>query len=532
MEVLMIKKIHFKKVIPLCLVAILSFAQITQAVTVPNLNPDKLHASAKTFISQKDYSKAIAYLLAAHKKNPSAAVKRDIADTYVALDKYEEAVPYYNQAAAIYDKIGDVNGAIALRNKANAIASTIEVFVKQTVSPATTPLAKFEPRYGAYIGAFVEYDTNVGHKNVAKFNSLMEKDHSIYFTYHKYGNPFPTGWAAQVKDTGAAVHLALEPNDGLQAVQDNAYLREFAREAKAFGAPIFLRFASEMNGNWVPWNGNPELYKQKFQLVAKVMREEAPNVAMVWVPNSAPIPEITKYYPGDAAVDWVGVNLYNVKFFNGDPKQPADQVNPNDLFEFVYNTYSAKKPIMIGEYGATHFSKAGNMDTTQLSMSKMRIMYEGMQLKYPRIKAINWFSCNTITHAHSEARKLNNFSLTENPKVKSAYQQVIKNDYFLSQVVNGPTASTEASASRSIYKPLQNVSGVVQGASWVTTYDPYISKVVYKVNDQYLSESTTFPYNFTLDSTKLKKGKHTLNVIVFDSKGKVASRKNINFNVQ
>lgn len=529
----MIKKPYIKRFIPLCLAAILGLGQVTHAFTVPNVHSSKLHASAKTLISQKDYSKALAYLLAAHKTNPTAAVKRDIADTYVLLSKFEEAVPYYLEAANIYEKIGDINGAIVLRNKAQSIKSTTDVFMKKMAYPTSYPLAKFEPRHGAYIGAFVEYDTNVGHKNVATFNQLMGKQHAIYFTYHEYGNPFPTGWADQVKAAGAAVHLALEPNKGLEIVQDNAYLREFAREAKAFGAPIFLRFASEMNGSWVKWNGNPDLYKQKFQLVSKIMKEEAPNVAMVWVPNSAPVPEITKYYPGDAAVDWVGVNMYNVKFFNGDVNQPADDVSPDDLFKFVYDTYSPKKPLMIGEYGATHFSAAGNMDTTLLSMTKMRLLYEGIQLKYPRVKAINWFSNNTITHAHTEARKLNNFSLTENPKVKKAYQDMIKDDYFLSQVVNGPTAPAESQSSQSIYRPFHTVSGPVEIASWAKTYDPYISKVVYKVNnDTYLGESTVFPYRFKLDTSKLAKGKNTLNVITFDSKGKVASRKNVTFTNQ
>ncbi len=97
-------------------------------------------------------------------------------------------------------------------------------------------------------------------------------------------------------------------------------------------------------------------------------------------------------------------------------------------------------------------------------------------------------------------------------------------------MVNGPTAPAEKSVSQNAYIPLQNVVGVIEGASWAKTYDPYISKVVYKVNNQYLSENTVFPYTFKLDATKLKKGKNILNIITFDSKGKVASRKNIPFN--
>ena len=40
----------------------------------------------------------------------------------------------------------------------------------------------------------------------------------------------------------------------------DAYIREFAARAKAWGHPFFLRFNWEMNGNWFPWsegvNGN------------------------------------------------------------------------------------------------------------------------------------------------------------------------------------------------------------------------------------------------------------------------------------
>ena len=44
-----------------------------------------------------------------------------------------------------------------------------------------------------------------------------------------------------------------------------------------------------MNGEWVPWYGDPEKYKEKFRLVHDIMEQEAPNVAMVWSPNFFPI---------------------------------------------------------------------------------------------------------------------------------------------------------------------------------------------------------------------------------------------------
>ena len=75
--------------------------------------------------------------------------------------------------------------------------------------------------------------------------------------YHEYGNPFPVTKISG-KGVGAAP-VIFRAQQGSDIVQDNAYLRELARNAKQADAR-FLRFASEMNGNWVAWNGNPAKY--------------------------------------------------------------------------------------------------------------------------------------------------------------------------------------------------------------------------------------------------------------------------------
>jgi len=50
-------------------------------------------------------------------------------------------------------------------------------------------------------------------------------------------------------------------------VNDDAELRDLADRLAEFGRPVFLRFASEMNGNWAPWSGEPALFKIKWRLV-------------------------------------------------------------------------------------------------------------------------------------------------------------------------------------------------------------------------------------------------------------------------
>ncbi|MCW5936522.1 MAG: hypothetical protein KIT11_04355 [Fimbriimonadaceae bacterium] len=300
--------------------------------------------------------------------------------------------------------------------------------------------AKFEPLYGCYLGAFIDLDSSLKQTYVdsigksrrlpEEFESVTGKEHASYFFYLGYGTPLPEDWVTLLAMSGKLVHIALEPNEGLEHVRDDQTLRMLARGMKDTGARILLRFASEMNGDWTAWHRDPKLYREKFRLVAKVMREEAPNVAMVWCPYSTPIRDIPSYYPGDDAVDWVGVNMYNVTYFNQNPRTPARHVHPVDMLTYIYQKYGARKPVMIGEYGTTHFSALEGKDQSSFAIQNIRGLYSALPRKFPRVKAIYYFDGNNLELAH---RQNNNYAVTQNRSVLAAYSQAISSDYFLSK---------------------------------------------------------------------------------------------------
>lgn len=482
------------------------------------------------------YEAALDAFEKAVKDNPySAGYHRKHGETLEILEKYEEAADAYEKEAALRRESGEVQAALVQERKAQSLRSEIKIFVQDTGqrAPATAgQLAKYEPAAGLYHGVYVEQDSGVGGNNPGRFNEIIGHDHAIFFNYHRYGNPFPYNWAQLVKEEGAAAHLSMEPRGGLNEIQDDDYLRQFARDAAAAEVPIFLRFASEMNGSWVPWHGDPELYIEKWRLVTNVMRQEAPNVAMVWTPNSVPVATIDDYYPGDAYVDWVGVNLYSVAYFDGDPERPADTVNPLDLIAPVYNMYADRKPIQVSEYGATHYTRATGEDTTNFSITKMLQLYHGTQMLYPRVKNINWFSMNTITDASNPERQLNNFSLTENTNVQAAYRKMLEAPYFLPRVVNGPFAAPAGALGEPSLVPLEEagtLSGVITLQSWAKTYDPYISRVEYTLNGTQLGTSTHMPYNVSLNSKELLDGNQVLKATAYDSRGRAAAETTVNF---
>ncbi len=293
-------------------------------------------------------------------------------------------------------------------------------------------LSKYEPKEGTYLGAYVYQDTLINGK-MQKFNELIGKKHASFFLYAGYGHSFPQDWIDQVKAVGAAAHVALEPNQGLDKVQDDQYLREYARKLKETEIPIFLRFASEMNGAWTVYGGNPQKYIEKWRLIHNVMEEEAPNVMMVWTVFTFPQSTIQKFYPGDEYVDWVGVNIYNVIYHNNNINFLAAHEDPLKLLDYVYNTYSDRKPIQISEYGATHYTITDNKYYEDFAISKISRMYNGIRTKYPRVKSIFYFNVNNLVNA-PEGRRINNYALTDNKNILKTYSNLINNNHFLDNI--------------------------------------------------------------------------------------------------
>ena len=484
----------------------------------------------------------MALTVAGYGRGESAAGFRKAADRLVATGRFGESVPLYRKAAAVYRRVGDPNAAKVLESKADRYESRIQLYVHRPARHSAVEKyysgKRLEPVYGAYLGAFIDREDGVSrrymdensqvHKDSGEFNRITGRNHAIYFMYMSYGRRFPTRWTEHLRQHNAAAHIVLSPHN-LNLVEDNGYLRTFARYAARSGVPIFLRFAGEMNGDWVPYHGNPALYIQKFRLVARIMHEDAPNVAMVWCPNDVPEHKIKQYYPGPDAVDWVGVNFYSVLFNDNDPSRPAEWRNPADSLRFIYNTYSERHPIMIGEYAATHLSRVDMRLRPDFAAAKIGQLYASLPRLYPRVKAVHWLSMNTLKHAQP-GRQLNNYSLLEQRPVAEQYARMIQSRYFLERVVPDDPQFAEDEI-----VPLKEgaaLFGKVTLSVWSRSYE-LNPAVVYSVANRQLSVSNVpGAHEWVLDTRQLPNGPTTVHAAVKDSKGRVAARSAVRVQIQ
>jgi hypothetical protein len=218
--------------------------------------------------------------------------------------------------------------------------------------------------------------------------------------------PFPTTPFEAIRRRGAIPFLswssqalppeASEPEYRLATVaagKYDAYVREFAEAAAAWGHPFFLRFDWEMNGNWFPWgagvDGNTAAdYVAAWRHVHRIFSEAgATNATWVWCPYVDPnstLATLPDLYPGDEYVDWTCLDGYNW----GPSATPARKWRSfaslfGPTYRQVTRTIAPSKPMFVAE---TASSEHGGSKAEWISEA-----FASLESEFPRIQGLIWF---------------------------------------------------------------------------------------------------------------------------------------------
>lgn len=139
----------------------------------------------------------------------------------------------------------------------------------------------------------------------------------------------PWAWGGGVEQPAFALkRIAAGDFDG--------YIAQWGYALAAWGHPLQLRFAHEMNGNWYPWaeqvnSNHPGDYVEAWKHVHDVVAETgANNVSWVWSPNvpNGESTDLAALYPGPDYVDIVALDGYNW----GRSPLCGGWVSPRELF--------------------------------------------------------------------------------------------------------------------------------------------------------------------------------------------------------
>ena len=142
--------------------------------------------------------------------------------------------------------------------------------------------------------------------------------------------------------------------DGAVAAgREDSYLWDQAAAVKAYGGPVFIRLDWEMNADWYPrWNPpavTPQAFIAAWRHVDQLFKSAgASNAAFVWCPTVWSGPngvDDSAWYPGDDAVDWVGLDAYPQGAAPDYLLHGPDAMEPMAQFAAAHG-----KPLMLAEW--------------------------------------------------------------------------------------------------------------------------------------------------------------------------------------
>jgi hypothetical protein len=335
-----------------------------------------------------------------------------------SLDTVKLANGNHTLSATAYGSRGVKATTSVTVKVSNATGSTPE----PTPTPEPEPTPEPAPETGSggpvYWGATIGTQLTGGQppwdmSAVTKFEEAAHKKVSMVNFFQPFANcnpgcsfySFPSGPLENIRLHGSIPVLSWssqsipstknEPDFQLSDVisgRYDAYIREFATKAKAWGHPFMLRFNWEMNGKWFPWhegvNGNqPGEFVTSWRHVHDIFAEVgATNVTWVWCPNveysgSTPFSEV---YPGDAYVDWTGLDGYNR---GTNPVSPEGWKSFSQVYRSSYNAIAGSlaptKPLMVGEVASSEY---GGSKSAWIKDMLARVPSE-----FPKIRALLYF---------------------------------------------------------------------------------------------------------------------------------------------
>ncbi|HEX4789793.1 MAG TPA: glycosyl hydrolase [Actinospica sp.] len=184
-------------------------------------------------------------------------------------------------------------------------------------------------------------------------------------------------------------NLPMTGNQITDGKQDS-YIRAQVAAVKAYGKPVFIRLDWEMNATWYPdWNSpavSPADFVAGWQYVYRLFQQEgAGNAAFVWSPTLWNGPDNlspSAWYPGDAYVDWLGVDAY---------PQSANEnfimTGPGGLNDTAAFAVKHGKPLMIAEWAPA----LPQPDTT----AAMDLIFDFAAAHPKTVKALVYFDFDT-----------------------------------------------------------------------------------------------------------------------------------------
>ncbi len=206
------------------------------------------------------------------------------------------------------------------------------------------------PTSARYLGVY-EPGTPSSFQPVTRFTAATGERPNLLLYYSRWGSGFPARFAREAGAHGAELIVQIQPTGislaKIASGQYDGYLHSYAEQLRAFGHPVVIGFAHEMNGNWYSWGAGhvpAATWVAAWRRVVSTIRAAgATKVTWMWTVSHAGTAPMRPYWPGASYVTWVGIDGYFVR--------------PSDTYGSVFGSAVdgvrafTDKPILLSEVG-------------------------------------------------------------------------------------------------------------------------------------------------------------------------------------
>lgn len=305
---------------------------------------------------------------------------------------------------AVFSRLAVTAAAVASISIVTGCDSTETANVQSAHSRRAHTMGEALPTPPAdiYFGAYVAYpSSSPSAGQTASFEQNLYRNSGTHMALDMhYGAWDPAKWniAAWVNDwnNGRVPVLSWNCGDTDSNVangNDDALLQE-ANDELNTGEPILVRWFWEMNispaanKNRTACEDNgtrpvdPTEWMAAYNHIRSVVTQS--NVTWVWSPAASPdeYGNMDLYYPGDSAVDWIGIDAYE----RGGAKTFKQTIDP--AYGDIAGSLQSARPILITETGS-----AGPL--AQLGYFQNRVVVTDLKTYYPQIFGFMYYYGDT-----------------------------------------------------------------------------------------------------------------------------------------
>jgi hypothetical protein len=218
------------------------------------------------------------------------------------------------------------------------------------VDPSTQAASCDKPAAGKYLGIGVAHTAQI-----APTDQAMGITANMTSLYYNVGQTISMQTVASLCAQHMFPVIVLQDNNNspaqIAAGADDKTLQGYALALGTMQSPVGVVFDHEFNGPWSSWgytHTTPAEYVAAWQHIVKLFRDSgATNVTWIWNPNVSDqwtAPNLQAWYPGDAYVNWVGLDGYF--YLTTDTYQSVFSASMRQVATFT------KRPQIIVETGA------------------------------------------------------------------------------------------------------------------------------------------------------------------------------------